>query len=110
MDVPRQADPLKQRDYVPGHVELPPLEAVARREAKGVVVVVPLAKGDHRDPPAQNKETCKWSNRYLIICYFSKEPKTWCVLCQSPKDTTASHLQKPGVLDQLPCALISVAW
>lgn len=60
MDVPRQADLSKQSDDVPSHVKLPPLEAVAGREAKGVVVAVPLAKGDHRDPPMGNKGTHKW--------------------------------------------------
>mmetsp|Transcript_34080 Transcript_34080/g.96594 ORF Transcript_34080/g.96594 Transcript_34080/m.96594 type:complete len:232 (+) Transcript_34080:392-1087(+) len=47
-----QPNRLEQRHQHPGHVNLPPLEAMPGTELKGVVVVVPtLTEGQDTDPP-----------------------------------------------------------
>src|SRR4029078_12910916 len=48
LDVPHQADGGHRPDDVPGRIEFPPVEAVARGALVAVVVVVPaFANGEH---------------------------------------------------------------
>lgn len=53
LHIPHKAQCLEDADEVPGGVNLPPLQAVARRVGEGVVGVVPaLSKAHGSNPPA----------------------------------------------------------
>src|SRR5271156_377525 len=53
VDLPREADLLKQPDAVPVRIDFIPLQAVARGNRMRVVIVVPaFAPGQQGDPPA----------------------------------------------------------
>lgn len=52
LDVRRKAQLLKRANEVPGHIHLPPFEAVTCRKLERMVVVVPaLTKSQDTDPP-----------------------------------------------------------